>query len=329
MMDLKYCRNDNALYLKEVTYNYERVREYLKENLSSFTFVSNVSDIEFLISCSEKEFFSLDHLLGLVFDNDERLLRNKLLDILNLFKSMFSTLFSIECIEAKESDNENYCLLCLIDNSFKEVVSLRIDNCVGYIRFNDVKELIYNLLEKESLSFLSYYYQIGLSLIQDNQPIVNSLKKEVESKLSKFKIIHYNDNYLKTREKVHQNEVPLIVEIGPSNAKKREVTFVTKYETRQVSLDNFESEISSLIKVVDHLCHKESIKKVIGAQKKQDDIEKLKEGERFCLCSNLECKREVEKKLENKKIYQSFLNVSSNKKCIICSNPSSKVFFLS
>ena len=39
MEDLKYINGSSPLYLKEVTYNYEGIREYIKHNLSSFTFL--------------------------------------------------------------------------------------------------------------------------------------------------------------------------------------------------------------------------------------------------------------------------------------------------
>lgn len=329
MEDLKYINGSSPLYLKEVTYNYERIREYIKNNLSSFTFISSVSEIEFLRDRLEKEFFSLDELSGLIFEENEHLLRNKLLDILNLFKVMFSTLFSIECVEAKEADNENYSLLCVVDNSFKEVVSLRIENNAGYIIFSNTKEILCQLLEKEDLSFFSYYYQIGLSLIQGNKPSVIALKKVIESKIKKYKVKLYCDDYLKIRETACQKEVSLIIEIGPSNAKKNEVTIITKYENKQMAVDNLENGIDSIIKDIDAINHKQSMKKVMQVQKKQDDLENLKIGQRFCLCDNPNCREKIKCKLNVNTLYQSFLNISSNKKCIVCKNPSSKVFFSS
>lgn len=327
MEDLKYLNGSNPLYLKEVTYNYERIREYIKNHLTSFTFISNISEVDFLRSCSEKEFFSLDEFSGVIFDDSVQLLRNKLLDILNLFKGMFSTLFSIECVETKVAENENYCLLCLIKSSLKEVVSLRIDSNVGYINFLNIKEIISDLLENENLSFFSYFYQIGLSLIQENQPSVISMKKVIESKLTKFNVKIYCKDYIKTRERIYRNELPLIIEIGPSNANKNEVTIITKYENKQVAVDKLEKEIDSIIKDIDVINHKESMKKVIQVQKKQEDLENLKIGQRFCLCDNPNCREKVNCKLNNKKLYQSFLNITSNKKCIICNKPSSKVYF--
>ena len=116
---------------------------------------------------------------------------------------------------------------------------------------------------------------------------------EIKSKIKKYKVKLYCDDYLKIRETACQKEVPLIIEIGPSNVKKNEVTIITKYENKQMAVDNLENEIDSIIKDIDTINHKQSMKKVMQVQKKQDDLENLKIGQMFCLCDDPNCREKI------------------------------------
>ena len=331
MKELIFKQHDQILYLEPVTSNVERIRTYLKDNLKDFSLYTG--DESLVLNFKKGDYLNLNEFLGFSFDEDEIKLRKKLLDLLKLFKNMFKELFFIETIEAKKiSEVETYSLILLDDELVSyEVVTLTLEDNHITFRFDNLYEIIYNLLlyrKGNQVAFDSSYEKIALSLIQKNKNNVLQHAKQVKETLSNYNVaIFDSDNYLEFEEFALKNHIPLVIEIGPSNVRKNELTLISKFGKKQINKDNLIEEVELIKKQINEDYYKQSFKNVLAYQKKCLKLEDLEKGNRFCSCLSPDCLKEVQNKNQSKTFYHTFSNVRFSKKCLVCGKEARDIIF--
>ena len=336
-MNRLILENQNKItYLEEVTYNIERIRTYLKRSLKDFSFISSFDASLLLDNFDNKNFISLDSFEGLIIEEDEMKVRKTLLDLLKLFKNMFKDLFYIETIEAmKKSELEEYSLIMLDEemNSY-EVVTLtlnKVDKIYASFRFNELYNTIYKLIssQKENdIPFDSAYIKIAISLIQKTKNGVVKTSKELIEELKDYKVeVIDEENYIEARSETLKDRIPLIIEIGPSNVRKEELTLISKLGRNQIKRVDVVEEIQKLSKLLNEEYYKKSFRNVLKYQAKCLHLEKLENGNRFCLCEDPNCINKVLDKTSSKTIYHTFSNVRFSKKCIVCAKEAKNIVF--
>lgn len=335
MENLILEKNFNKLYLEEITYNLERVRDYLKTNLSNFSLLESDNLFDFIDLFNHGSYFSLYELKGFFYENDEIQARKKLMDLLKFFKDLFKELFAVETLEAKKIiEQEEYSLLLVGHDRTIELLSLKLmrkDNYVTLISLDNFKEKISNLFDlnfNNLYSFSSSLYQIGFSLIQNNKPEVNKAYHEIVNLISYKSILLGKKSYLDLESGFLKMHIPFLIEIGPSNLKKHQVTLISQFERKQINIDDFKMEIKKSIEENQKLFYQKSLKLVIDYQKKINNLIDLKDGNRFCLCDDSNCFNKVQEQVESNKLYHSFSNLGFTKKCIVCNKPSKNIIFI-
>ena len=328
MKNLVLEKENQKIYLEDVNENVERIKDYLKKSLKDFSFIHGFSISLLLNNYQEGNFFSLDSFQGLVLEQDEIKARKILLDLLKLSKNMFKDLFFIECIEAKkEKELEEYSLILLDDDQRSyEVLTLDLikeDRIYVSFKYNELYEVIYHLISSykgNDLPFDASFTKIAFSLIQRTKNGVMKTCKELQEELVSYRsTILSEENYLEAREEISQEGIPVIIEIGPSNVRKEELTLITKLGRIQIQRSEVKEEIEKVRKLLNEEYYKKSFKSTLKYQAKCLDFDKLNSGNRFCLCEDPNCLNKVLEKTDSKNLYHTFSNVRFSKKCIVCS----------
>lgn len=335
--ELVFQEDKNIIYLQPVTLVYEQIREYLKSHLNKYDFISKI-DFE-LMSKNHLNgcFFSLNDFNGLIIEQDEIRARNQAMDLLSLFKKMVKELFYLEAIDAKTADSkEKYSVIIVGYSMTYSLVEIEIeclDQIFVHISFNNVLNFITSLLydfRNQISPFNISNHQIGIALLQSNHPEVISMSKKIAHTLSNYRIDNYliSQNYIEEESKLLDDSVSIIVEIGPRNVKKNQVTLISKLEKNIVKLDEIDTYLLKMINNLNNEVYKISLKRVFIFQKNKKEINLLEKGNRFACCLDNNCIDKVKKQTGGEKIYQSFSNINSSNRCIACGKSVSKTFFV-
>lgn len=329
--------NKSLIYLQPVTLIYEQIREYLKSHLNNFDFISQIDSELMINNHLSGSFFSLNDFNGLVIEKEEIKARNQVMDLLSLFKKTIKDLFYLEAIDAKFVHSKEVYSVIIVGTSFTySLVDIKIeflDQIIVNISFNNIFDFISSLLidfKNQICPFNISNNQIGIALLQSNHPEVISMSKKIAHILSNYRIHDYfiNQNYLEEESKLLVENALILVEIGPRNVKKNQVTLISKLEKNIVKFDDIESCLLKMINNLNNEVYRNSLKRVFTFQKNQKEIDLLKKGNRFACCLDSNCVDKVKKQTGGEKIYQSFSNINSSNHCIVCGKIVSKTFFL-
>ena len=330
--------DQETIYLEEVTYNVEKIKDYLKKALIGFHMVYGSLSNKYSMILNRGEYFSLDYLNGIIIEEDEFITRKKVLDLLKLFKNMFKDIFHMETCEAKLFSNlEKYVLIGLDDSKeshiLVEFLLEKENKNIATFTFENLNEkiaVIFKNYYSNQLPFDNAYHKILISLIQKNKPEVLKCLKEVKEILNCYlPIVTSKDNYLEVEEEVKKSHIPLLIEIGPSNVKKNQLTIISSLGKKQVLISNLLEEVLKLKEELNYSFYQRSFKEILIYQRKVMNLEEIKEGNRFCLCLDQKCVNQVESLFPNKRIYHTFSNLCFSKKCIVCNQEARNIVFLS
>lgn len=313
---------------------YEKFRSLLTKVFHNFNLVSEIDESLFT---NKGDYFSFITLEGSSIYEEEFSSRKKLLDLLKVFKKLFFDAFNIEVIEAKKIDQKEVYSLLYIDRNKDsyELVNLKLtkQNDLYVIRysFNNLIEHIYRIISKEYNDISCFEFvenQIAILVIQKNKEGVLTKVKKIKEELNeyRFKVFDSFDN-LFDKENELLNDYPLIIEIGPGNIRKKQITLIDKTNKYQIEEETLLIKVKSLIEEMDKGRYQSSLRNVLEYNSKCIDLEKLMIGNRFLVCENDSCLKQIKSKLETEDFYQPFTGVRFSKKCIICSKEAKNIIF--
>lgn len=326
---------DKTIYLEDIMFAYEQFVDKIK-NVDSFCYVSEI-DSE-LLTIKDKIYFSLYQLKGLGSFKNEISARNEIMNLLMFIKTIMGEVFSIYPIEGMIDGEEDKYAIYLFDNynSLQKIFEAQLikenDNYIIKFGFIDLKETIYHIINSEvkRFSFFSSKIQIGLLPIQKEKEGVMSSIKELKKELGRdyrVEIFSSTSSYLLDEKRLLELGIPLIIELGPSNLKKGQVTICTRNDKTQESLFMIKDVIKEKGYQYDSLLKVDSLDKVIENQKKVENLFSIKEGNKFVCCKKRECIEKIKQDNEFKELVMPFSQVVNSSKCICCGDKGQSLFF--
>lgn len=334
---LRLEEKNSSIYLDEITLAYEMLREELKRRIEkNYHLVSKISSKLYDVF-SEGSFFSLNDLKGLIIEDSEIEARNKLMDFIVLIKEIFKKTFSTETFEAKVfSKKEEYYIFVINDQMESySLVKLNLAYNDKYIvkmafnKFGDFFNWYKTTQNKRNAHFDSSWNQIALFCLKSNHNEVVHQAKVYKELLSDYRIslVENDGDYIKNEENLLDENIPLIIEIGPRNVKKHQVCLITS--KRKIIVDESEliNQIEMMKREINDDFYSNSLKQVLSFSKKQTDINLLEKGNRFCICMCPECLKVVKEKTNANKLFIPFTK-SIFSKCVVCNNKAKEVVLL-
>lgn len=325
---------ERRIYRNLVMRKYEEVRSLISQYLNHFTLVS---DIDSSLLKEEGDYLSLLSLSGLSISNEEFKARKVLLDLLKASKKIFYEVFNLETLEAKVlKGNEEYQLI-FIDGNFNAhvLVTLGLVKEENYLVSFNYDLLVENIDKILSCSYANYRNitfsenQIAILEIKNNKNEVKQKVKEIKSLISSiytYKVEELNSQ-VEECEKELLDQYHIIIEVGPSNVKKKQLTLVTKDSRIQIEETELLEKLNSLKEENTLKYYKASLSSIISYQKKALDVKLLSVGNRFCCCLDQDCLSLIEEKLNTNRFYLSFSGAKFSKKCIVCQKNATSIIF--
>lgn len=327
----------NSIYLDEITLAYEMLRGELKKRIEkSYHLVSRISP-KLQDNFSEGSFFSLNDLNGLIVENSEIEARNKLMDFIVLIKEVFKKTFAIETFEAKVlSKKEDYHIF-IINDQFESYSLVKLNLTCGNkyivkIVFNKFLEFFNwykTTLNKRNVHFDSSWTQITLFCLKSNHNEVVHQAKVYKEVLKDYRIflVENDGDYVKNEEKLLDDNIPLIIEIGPRNVKKHQACLITSKRKMIVDENELMNQIEIMRREINNDFYSASLKQVLSFSKKQTDINFIERGNRFCTCMCPNCLKVVKEKTNANKVFIPFTKTIFSK-CIVCKKKAKEVILL-
>ena len=322
------------IYLNSTMRAYEKFRLLLTKVFHNFNLVSEIDESLF---SNKGDYFSFITLEGVSIYEEEFSSRKKLLDLLKVLKKLFYEAFNVEVIEAKKyGKREIYSLLFVDENKESyELVKFELSNINNLFIIN---YSVLNLIEHINKIISSRYNnlscfefnekQIAILIIQKNKEGVLSKVKKIKEELSeyKFKVYDSFDNLL-DKENALLKDYSLVIEIGPGNIRKKQITIIDKTNKYQIEEDILLTKVKSLIEEMNKKFYQASLKNVLSYNSKCVEFSKLSVGNRFLVCEDKSCLKQIENQLKTKDFYQPFAGIKFSKKCIICSKEANNIIF--
>ena len=326
---------NKVIYKDMVMRKYEEVRKLISHYFNQFTLVSSIDSS--LFDEVDQSFLSLLSLSGICISSEEFKARKELLDLLKASKKIFFEVFNLETLEVKVfSDQEKYQLLFVDEN--KDVFPLfsidlvKKENYIVSFNFDCLIESIARIMScsyNEIKNILFNEYQLSILEIKNNKNEVKQKVKEIKNTISSLYKYHVDvlDEQLDLCEQKLLTKYHIIIEVGPSNIKKGQLTLVTIEKRIQID----ENELLSYLKILkeDNMnkYYKASLANIVSYQKKCLTLDSLEKGNRFCCCLDSNCLKQLENKIDTSSLYISFSGVKFSKKCIVCQNKANSIIF--
>ncbi len=328
---------NNLIYLDEITLAYEILRVELKKRIEkSYHLVSGIGP-ELQKNFSEGSFFSLNDLEGLIIKNSEIEVRNELMNFIILIKEIFKKIFSIETFDSKILSKKEEYHIFIINDQLESYSLVRLNLTCGNkyivkIEFNNFLKFFnwYKTTQKKrNVHFDSSYTQIALFCLKSKHNEVIHQAKVYKELLKDYRIsLVVNDgDYVTNEEKLLDDNIPLIIEIGPRNISRHQVCLITSKRKIIVDDKDLINQIEIMRKEINDDFYSISLKQILLFSKKQTDINLIKRGNRFCICMCQTCLKVVKEKINANKVFIPFTKTLFSK-CIVCKKKAKEMILL-
>jgi hypothetical protein len=315
-------------YLDEVTYQYDKFVKAILNATKDFSHSLSL-DKENILSSNiiDKLYFNMDNFDFYGLFSKEIPARSTLMDILKRLENILREEYQLEGYAGKVyGDKETYHLFFDIDDSsflFATISLEQIDD--KYYLEGSFPSLKNNLeIITKNVILVDCLYQVGILKIKYNEEGVSKTSNEISECLSKNSIsniiIKGEGGFYQNEERIFNDLIPLILEVGPSNLKKHQLTLVSFLGRKQISEEDYLNEIIKLREEIKKITSSSSLDKIFKKRTKQKDLNELKLGHKVTCCLNPDCVNTIVQKVGADEIIIPFNQIPFANKCIVCLN---------
>lgn len=337
-MENLYIKEKNQIiYLSYIIEKRELIHNYLSEKISYYSLVSKIERKiilnNFTISSKiNDKFYDPNNFEGLYINENEIALRNEIMNLLEIAKNLFKSIFLIETCEIKKLNKENYFLYTKLNEQKIKLFecSLKKSNNNKFITF------AFKNIEDSICSILSFYQiinafpfsnnknQINIAMIKSNKFKSKEAYEKILNQLNSYNIKKIT-NFISNEDLIkiaNDNFTPIIIECGPSSYKKNQVSVIYQDIKENVNIDSLNSYIEKIKEINDKNIFKISFKNIYSSLKKKVFLSELSSFNICYCCMKKECIEVIKNNTNSKEMYTPFNSRNLKEKCIVCSSPS-------
>ena len=319
---------DSKTYLDEVTYQYSKFVKSFLDMSKDYSHSLSMTKEKLLSSeIKNKLYFNMDNFEMYGLYNNEINARSSLMDILKRIENLLRDKYQLEAYACKLfSDKEEYHLYFDIKDKtylFTSISLEQIDNDYyiegSFPSLNENLEVITN-----NIVLVDCLNQVGILKIRYNEEGISKKANEISETLTKNNIsniiIKGEGGFYQNEEKIFNDLIPIIVEVGPSNSKKHQLTLVSFLGRQQIDENEYLEKINLLREEIKKVTSSSSLDEIFKKRTKQKDLNELKLSQKVTCCLNPDCVDTISQKVGANEIIIPFNQIPFANKCIVCLN---------
>jgi hypothetical protein len=316
------------MYLEETTYQYIK---FMKSFLTLSFSYSKTLDFtkEDLINLNKLNtlYINMNEFNFLGMYEKEIIARNVIMDLLKRTENLLREEFLVEGYAGKVlEDNETYNLYFDIQDKTYLFLTISLEKYDDkfYISGNyfDLKNNL-DVITK-NITQVDCLNEVAILKIKYNEEGVSKQALEIQETLNKNNIsntiIKGEGGFYQNEEGILNSLIPLIVEVGPSNIKKHQLTLVSKLGRIQIDEEKYLEEIVNLLAKLKKNEQNNSLNDIFTKRVKQKNFDLLKVNEKLTCCLNPNCVSKIKEKTQCSKIIIPFNQNPFTNQCIVCLN---------